>query len=222
MDSAELKSSLRPDALAAYVSRQVNAFFPDPFPVGGVVLVECLQRAMDRYALCCSNIHLKYYNDNGPVFNHLNSDQYAMFLYFLSHELGRRGVEDSATKIYYLNKVLHSLDVFYQVELPDIFLFGHPVGTVLGRARYDNYLVVYQNCTVGNNGGVYPQFGEGVALYKGASVIGNCTIGPNTQVAAHTLVRDQNVAGECVVFGNSPDLTVKSAKNSVRKVFFGG
>ena len=37
-------------------------------------------------------------------------------------------------KLYALNKAMASVDLFYQVELPDIFTFDHPLGSVMGRA----------------------------------------------------------------------------------------
>ena len=59
----------------------------------------------------------------------------------------------------------------HEVELPDIFLFSHPLGTILGRARYANYFLVYQHCTIGSNlDGIYPTFGEGVAMFGGKNV----------------------------------------------------
>ena len=41
-----------------------------------------------------------------------------------------------AAKVYALNKALHAIDVFYEVELPDLFCLQHPLGTMPGRARY--------------------------------------------------------------------------------------
>jgi serine O-acetyltransferase len=82
-----------------------------------------------------------------------------------------------AKKIYLLNKALFCLDVFYEVELPPIFLFVHPVGTVLGRAKYSDYLVVYQRVGVGSNHGIYPTLGEYVTLHPGAMVLGNSQVG---------------------------------------------
>jgi serine O-acetyltransferase len=37
-----------------------------------------------------------------------------------------------ADRIYYLNKALNGLDLFYEVEMPDVFYLDHPVGTVIG------------------------------------------------------------------------------------------
>ena len=53
-------------------------------------------------------------------------------------EFKRLSKEDLASKAYCLNKALHAIDVFYEVELPEIFFLEHPLGTVLGRAKYSN------------------------------------------------------------------------------------
>ena len=47
-------------------------------------------------------------------------------------------------KLYALNKAMASVDLFYQVELPDIFTFDHPLGSVMGRASYSDYFTFSQ------------------------------------------------------------------------------
>jgi len=59
---------------------------------------------------------------------------------------------------------MHGIDLFYSVPMPDVFMLVHPVGTVIGKANFSNYLVVYQNCTIGADTDVYPNFGEGIVL----------------------------------------------------------
>ena len=78
-----------------------------------------------------------------------------MFLYFLSQEYKSDENEELASRFYLLNKYLFGIDIYYEVNLPKIFMFIHPVGTVLGRAEYNDYLVVYQRCGVGSSGGEY-------------------------------------------------------------------
>lgn len=205
-------------------------FFPDDRPVDadGAGFPAAVAAAARRYAQCAAHIRIKYFSEGGrPVFNHMNTDQYAMFLYFLANGLYRAGDEAGAEKFYALNKALHALDVFYAVELPDIFLFSHAVGTVLGRGRFDNYFAVYQNCTVGDSSGeyppagLYPSFGEGVVLYKGAMVCGDCRIGRNVHVSAHSLIRNETVADDSIIYGQTPSLTVKKAHMDVKAALFG-
>ncbi|TEB40985.1 transferase, partial [Flavobacterium circumlabens] len=35
--------------------------------------------------------------------------------------------------------MLNSCDLFYEVNLPDIFFLDHPLGTVIGRGVFKNY-----------------------------------------------------------------------------------
>ena len=96
--------------------------------------------AFQRIEFCFSKINNKYFFDGtNSVFNHLNGDQYAIFLYYLSNTLFRLNQDTNlCSKLYLLNKALHGLDAFYEVQLPDIFMVIHPISTVLGRGKYDN------------------------------------------------------------------------------------
>ena len=57
-----------------------------------------------------------------------------------------RGVDEIPMALSYNNaifiSILHGIDVFFTVDLPDIFLFCHPLCTVLGRAQYSDYFLV--------------------------------------------------------------------------------
>ena len=144
-----------------------------------------------------------------------------MFLYLLSNSLHREGEAALASKAYALNKALHAIDVFYEVELPRVFFFQHPVGTVLGRGCYADYFMVYQRCSVGSNlDGVYPVFEEGVVMFGGSGVIGNCRVGANTWLSIGTLVMDRDVPPGSTVFGQGPNLVIKPARRDVRKYMF--
>ena len=60
----------------------------------------------------------------------------ATFLWFLGNTIWKEtGDEDLPTRLFYINKIMHSLDLFYTVQMPDMFLLIHPVGTIIGRAR---------------------------------------------------------------------------------------
>ena len=81
------------------------------------------------------------YLDGKNTLNLMNTDQNAMFLYLLSNMSYKNSNDQQIpTGVYYLNKIMHGIDVFYEVELPQYFGFGHCVGTVLGRASYSNWL----------------------------------------------------------------------------------
>jgi serine O-acetyltransferase len=217
-----MRSTLSHDDLASYVARQASAFFPDAL-VSAASLNNPVRSALDRLERCFSRIGLKYFAEDGEsTFDHLHTDQYAMFLYLLANSIHREGGDPRlASKVYALNKALHGIDAFYEVELPEAFVFQHPVGTVLGRGRYGNYFFVYQRCSVGASvEGAYPTIGEGVVMFGGSAIIGASTVGNNCWLSVGATVLDTDVPPNSVVFGRSPDLTVKPTRRDVVRDLF--
>lgn len=205
-----MRLSLPVEALSRYVCTQVSNYFPDGKSTA--VIARYVSAALERLKYCLDHVRAKYFRENGATtFNHLNNDQYAMFLYLLSHEIARReGPGEVCDKLFGLNKALHGIDCFYGIDLPDIFLFCHPVGTVLGRAKYSDFFLVYQNCTVGSNmRGEYPVIGRCVSLYKGASVIGASRIGNNCKIAADSTVLDEDVPDDSIYIGRRGESFLK-------------
>lgn len=163
----------------------------------------------------------KYYSKEGKIFfNPFHSGQYSIFLYYLSNDLWKQNKSFLADKVYYLNKILHSVDMYYEIELPDIFVLDHPVGSVLGRAEYSDYFSFAQNCTVGNNKGIYPTFEEKVSLLSGSKVIGNSKIESNVIISANSYIKDTNIPKNSIVFGQSPNLTIKGKSSSYFESYF--
>jgi serine O-acetyltransferase len=167
--------------------------------------------ALGRLEHCFAHVDNKYFFDGTQsVFSHLHGDQYAMWLYFLGNELHRLGGPSSlCSKLFLLNKALHGCDIFYEVELPEIFLLVHPLATVLGRAQYSDYFVAYQRVGVGSNRDVYPTFGRHLTLRPGSSVLGACTIGDHCQIAAESLVLDRDLPAGSLYIGNPKTAVVK-------------
>lgn len=169
---------------------------------GGKRLERCFEKNPNKY----------YHRDGETFFNPFQSAQYNIFLYFMSNEIWKAGNSLLADKIYYLNKTLNANDLFYEVELPEYFKCDHPVGSVMGRAKYGNGFSFGQCCTVGNNNGIYPVIEENVRMCAYSSIIGNCHIGSNTILGAYASVKDQNVPSDSLVFGQSPNLIIKKKK----------
>lgn len=216
-----MKLSLPLSELAAYVQRQFFSFFPDRLEPEDV-LAPLVQTAVDQVAHSFSGTRMKYaFGDDGAYFNHRNTDQYALFLCFLAQAANRIGAIPVAEKAYALNKALHGLDVFYEIALPKIMAFVHPMGTVLGRGKFSDYLCVYQGVTVGANlEGIYPTIGRGVVLYGGSAVIGDSRIGGNCLIAAGSLIMDTEVPDNHVCFGRHPNIVMKpTRRNVVRDIF---
>ena len=151
-------------------------------------------------------------------FNPFHSVQYMTFLYTIANELYRNGVSSALTdKLYYLNKVMNGLDMFYAIELPEVWSAEHPVGSVLGRAKYGDEFFFYQGCTVGGNRGKdgvlhYPVIGKNVRMYANSSLIGKCNVGDNVILGAGALVKDTDIPSNSIVFGQSPNLIIKENK----------
>jgi serine O-acetyltransferase len=155
----------------------------------------------------------KYYHRNGQTyFNPFHSGQYNIFLYIISNEVWKNGNTQLADKIYYLNKALNCDDLFYEIELPEFFMLDHPMGSVMGRAKYGNGFSFVQCCTVGNNHGVYPVICENVRMCAYSSILGNCHIGDNVTLGAHSAVKDEDIPSNSLVFGQSPNLIIKNKK----------
>lgn len=174
-------------------------------------LQEAVSRALPRAERCFGGISNKYYRDDEGrgLFNPYHSGQYGIFLYFLAQEALALGQRSLADRLYYLNKMLNAFDLYYETALPEVFFMEHPVGSVMGRARYGNHLVIQQNCTVGGNGGIYPTLGDFVWLFANATVVGNSTLGNNVFVSANSYIKDQDIPDNSLVFGSSPNLVIK-------------
>lgn len=206
----DLSCTLTVDQLAAYTASQLNHFFPDPEPVLPTALRAAVEWTTERLFKLHRSTADKYYFRNGiPHFDHLHGDQYATYVYFLSRycviQSGDRSV---AAKLYLLNKALFSVDIFFEVELPEIFLLCHPLGTVLGRASYQDYLVVGQNCTVGGIEDVYPQLGWGAVLCADSSVLGGCKLGDEACVGAGSLLVKLDVPPGHTAVGRAKDVRI--------------
>lgn len=208
-----VKSSLSERQLARYVYRQLSHSFDDDRPLSEDAIRQLLPTTLGRLEHCFTRIQNKYFFDGDAArFNHLHGDQYAMFLYLLANTAHRLGAgDDLPAKLFLLNKMLHGIDAFYEVELPSVFLFVHPLATVLGRARYDDYLLVYQRCGVGSNHDTYPTLGKHLTLRPGSAVLGDSTVGDNCTVAAESLVLDRRLDDNTLYIGNPRDFITRPA-----------
>jgi len=185
--------SLPPEALGYYIETQLANFFPDKSVA--TIEVKMLKEALDRTEYCFSKIKIYSHSKKKILFNHLHSDQYLTFLWYLSNQVWVKSNNlELASKIYYLNKALHSFDCLYDNKLPDVFYIAHGIGIVLGKARYSNYLYVCKGVTVGTSrGGKYPILGEYVSLGADSTVIGKVTLGCESAVGAGVTLFNKDV-----------------------------
>ena len=217
-----MQSTLNPQELEAYVFKLMNLHFPDDFHPN-YTISWLIERTLQRVEYCFSHIHLKYYrNDHGVVFDHLNSDHFASFLYFLGNTIWSETQDTEVpTRLFYLNKIMHGIDLFYSVKMPDIFLLVHPLGSVLGNASYGDYLAVYQNVTVGaDEAGIYPNFGIGTVLYAKSTIIGECKLGNDVIFGANSFILNADVPAGTLVVGQHPLCRFISSSFSVAQRVF--
>ena len=203
----KLVSTLPPVTLAAYVTRQLNNMFPDDQIIQHEQLESLVINVFPALEHCFSHVNNRYFSDGSSVFfNHLHGDQYSMFLYLLSRVAYEQKEENNLqSKLFLLNKTLHGIDVYFEVELPSVFLFVHPLGTVLGRGRYQEFLTVYQRCGVGSNHNIYPRLGKYLTLHPGSSILGDCEIDDNVRIASESLVLDTNLGPNSLYVGKPGD-----------------
>jgi serine O-acetyltransferase len=187
--------------LAAYVARQIATFYPDGLDTDApVVLAAHMDMALARLGRCINEV--RWWTPN--EFDHLHSTQYTLFLYYLANTIWKAtGSRTLCTKLFGLNKALNGIDLFYEIEMPEVMFIGHSVGIVFAKATYGNYLVVYQNSTVGKNHGVAPVLGDGVVMYAGTAIIGGCRVANGTVLSQGTSLVNTDSPGNCTVYQGS-------------------
>lgn len=170
---------------------------------------------LQNLRICIEGVDNKYYKkDCLPYFNSYHSGQYLTFLYITSNTCYKEGHTVLSEKVYYLNKIMHACDIYPAVQLPNVFFLEHPVGTVLGRAKYGENFFAMQGCTVGGNKGMYPTIGSNVKMYSNSKVLGNSIIGNNVSLASNTYIKDTNIPDNTIVFGQYPNLILKTTNDN--------
>lgn len=187
----------------------------------GFILDKSFESALFRCEECFRYNPNKYFKKESEVyFNPYHSVQYMTFLYYMSNSIYKSEPDFLilCDKLYYLNKIMNGVDLFYTVDMPNFFMAEHPVGSVIGKGKIGDGFFFYQCCTIGGyhnaDGTVtYPELGENVRLYANSGIIGKCKIGNNVNIGAGTLVKNENIPSNVNVFGQSPNLIIKSIKN---------
>lgn len=205
------------------ICHQLESFFPLSIKEK-ILLHSSFPIVIEREEKCLERVDNKYFHRNGHTFfSPFHSGEWLIMLYYwgntlstklsLTDECNKENVNKIlADKIYYLNKILHAVDIYHEVELPDSFFLEHPVGTVLGRAIYKDGFMAYQNCTVGGNKGYYPSLGENFKMMSGSKILGKSVVGNNVTLAANAYVKDTDIPDNATVFGTSPNLIIKYLK----------
>ena len=205
--------------LADYVLTQIGFVVPDgQAPSFRALLRQHLDGALERTQFCIDAVKPW----RAGEFNHLHSSQYCIFLYYLSNSIWK-ATKDPAfpTRLFLLNKALNGIDLFYEIEMPRRFFIGHSVGIVLAKASYGEYLVLYQNSTVGRSGSDVPRIGERVILHPNCSVIGRAVIADGSVLSQGVRVINRETIADKVVYeANGGQLLFKDPQHRMIEEFF--
>jgi len=184
------------DLIENILFHQLNSFWPTS---DKDIIISCIPDTLEIIKQNFELVINKRFNINNEVFfSPFNTVQWMIFLYRLSRCIFLKfGNVLAADQIYYLNKILHGIDWFYSIDLPIHFCCEHPLGSVLGKAKYSDFLFVYQGTTVGGNIKkekiYYPKIGKNVVLFANSSILGNSIIGDNVIISAGCQVINENV-----------------------------
>lgn len=188
-------------------------------------IIEAIPAAIELVKNNFRSICAERYQHKGEIYiSPRHSVQWSIFLYSLSRVLYLSGSLLEADSVYYLNKIMNSIDWFYQVKLPIHFCAEHPIGSILGKATYGDYLFVYQGTTVGGNpnkdGFIYPDLGNNIILCANSTILGDTHIGNNVIISANTYLINEVIPDNCIVFGKSPKIVIKqySKKEMMYKI----
>ena len=179
------------DQLAHHICGQLAMLYPLSEPGRDrAVIDEILPEALRRMEVIVDSVH----SFRPGHFDHLNTLQYASFLYLLGNVMHRVAAEnDMVDRLFGLNKMVSGLELFPAVTLPEPFFLSHALGAILGNVIYGRRLVVFQNVTVGRVGDRRPRLGDGLVLFAGASVTGDAVIGDGSVIGAGVQVHNMTV-----------------------------
>ena len=207
-----MQLSINKNYLLEYCLNTINTCFKDGEIINEKDLKKSFNLSLDKIEYCHEGIKdIKRYTTKKKeiYFDHLNTDHFCTFLYFLSNTTFKICKSKTiCTKIYYLNKIMHCVDIMYSINLPKIFNLQHPMGSIIGRGKYKNYLTVYNNCTIGQNStnnNAVPNLDENVTLRPNSAVIGNSYVGKNSEISIGSIVFNQKVMKDSIYFGNPFD-----------------
>lgn len=199
-----MRTTIPVEDMLGYIGRQCDLVFPDGNNTfSDVKAVLALDDALQRCDECFKHITLRGYRDGrGGSLSHLHSDQWTQFLYFFASSLYRQGCEDEARKVSNLGRILSSCFISYKCELPEHFLLGHPMGSVIGNADYGDCLVVFQNVTINTGadgtGILLPHIGRGLFMSAGSALIGVKSVGNRCSIGVNTVVYDKEIPDDSV------------------------
>lgn len=201
-----------------FTENLLKNYFPDNSSI--YLEHDFIKKVFHKLSFCFKNINRKYYERDVKKFDMLNGEHLCIFFYLCSVRAFNEKKINLAKKFFLLNKIINGIDLFYEIKLPKIFLFSHPLSTIIGRANYSDYIMFSHNVTIGRKGKFYPSFGKGIIFYSGSKILGNSLIGKNVIFAPQSIVVDCNIPDNSIVVGQYPNITIKKNNFNLIDDFF--
>lgn len=206
------------ERLSSHVCGQLSMLYPLSDLEADRALIEAaLPSTLKRVEVIVGSVHAF----RPGYFDHLNTLQYASFLYLLGNEVWRVTPEsDMVDRLFGLNRMVSGLELFPAVDLPVPFFLSHALGAVLGNVDYGREIVVFQNVTVGRVGNRRPMIGDRVVLFAGASVTGSAEIGADSVVASGVHVHNLVVPANSLVTQNHEGIGIQPLGRDYHGLYF--
>jgi serine O-acetyltransferase len=207
------------ESLIAYTVAQCAAVVPDGREAVFRALVDAhIDEALARLGRCIDACAPWRPGE----FNVLQSSQHTIYLYYLANTIwSRSGDTEAPTRLFLMNKAMNGIDLFYEIAMPEVFYIGHSLGIVLAKATYGEFLVLYQNVTVGRHKDQVPVIGDRVVLYPGSAVAAGSVVEDDVVVSQGVRVINRHVPRGMMAFaGAGGDLVLRPRPDDLLQEYF--
>ncbi len=182
----------------------------------------CTQFEIIKSEFSNYNVKGDYYRTDGRGYINLAFLPHYLILCFrFANSMIRNKIDrELCEAVYYSQRIRTGTDLFYTTQVGKYLFPVHPTGSVLNsHAQIGDGFRFYQGVTIGHSpaeDGSYrwPVLGKGVTMYPGSSIFGKCNIGDNVLLSTGTRILNQDIPSNSIVFGHSPDITIKPHKNN--------
>ena len=116
-----------------------------------------------------------------------------------------------AKVIWYINRMIYSVDIDYRADLAGGFVIVHGIGLVVGAfVKTEGKVIVYQGVTLGGNSGKtqkiesgeiirQPLIGNNVTIFSNSTLLGPVIIEDNVTIGAGSLIF-KNIESNTIVY----------------------